>query len=705
MPRSSKNKTQKKNILFRSRLVFVLILIFSLSIVFKAAYIQIIEGPKWRRLAKNINIKHRPVKAVRGSIYSEDHSLLATSIPFYKVVMDPCIIDKSTFNNHIKDLSIKLAKCFKDKSPQDYESYIRCARKNKKRYIPLSRQKVNYNTRKKMLLWPLFNKGRYKGGVFFEKEERRYRPFKSLAARSVGHINSNGKGSGLEYTYDKYLRGRDGIALFQKTTGGWKKLGYSPELRPQDGYDIETTIDIHTQDIAENALKKSLVENDADYGCSLVIEVHTGEIKAIVNLSKIRDGVYIEDYNYAIGLQRDPGSTFKIVSMMALFEETNLKLTDTIDTGNGEYVFFDKTMRDVRRGGFGIITIQKVIEESSMIGVAKLVQNAFGHNPYRYIQYLDRMGFTSTLGFHILGEAQPIIKTPDQKNWSGVTLPWMSTGYEIEVTPLQILTFFNAIANNGKMIKPIIIKNIKNRNTQKTIKSFTTSVINRQICSIQTLKKIKTMLEGVVERGSARRIRKGIYKIAGKSGTAKIVEKGKYAKKYYVSFVGYFPIENPKYSCIVAVSNPKKFKQYGSNLAAPILRQIADKLAIYDRDAQKKQTNSFFESRKDIKVFPKIIGGQKRSLIYLCKNLNVGFDKKIPDGEYLRTKVINNKLIWVNNTMYTKQIPYVVGFTLKDATFTLERYGVKFHVIGSGNRIKKQSVAEGNPRYIIIETE
>ncbi len=686
----------KKTILLRSRIGFIVLLFFSIAIILKAAYIQILQGNKWRSLAKSLTIEYKSIKATRGNIYSSDNSLLATSLPSYKVVIDPYVSDEKVFNKEIKKLCKKLSLHFKDKTAIEYEDIIRKARKKKKRYLTINRKRINYNDKKKMMKWPLFNLGKYRGGIIFEKEEKRYLPLKSLASRTIGHVNKNGKGAGLEYTNNDLLTGKDGEALFQKVSGGWKIMKTSSELKPINGYDIETTLDIFIQDVAENSLKKALIENDADYGCAIIMKVKTGEIKAIVNLSKIKEGIYKEIYNYAFGMQRDPGSTFKIVSALALFEETDLQLTDTIDTGDGKHKFFDKIMRDYKAGGFGIITVQEVIENSSMIGIAKLVENAFGHNPYKYIKYLDRMGFTSTLGFHILGEAQPIIKTPKQKSWSGVTLPWMSTGYEVEVTPLQILTFYNAIANDGKMIKPIILKRIKS--ADRTIESFKTSILNRRIASIASLEKVKILLKGVVERGSARNIRKGIYKIAGKSGTAKRIEKGKYTKTYYVSFAGYFPADNPKYSCMVAISNPKKNRQYGGDLAAPIVRQIADKLAIIDKEFQIKITKKIFESNLDNISYPRIRGGFKKDLIYLCNKLNIKYKKELPKEDWIRTKILEDKsLAWVSNLKTHKsQTPNVIGLTLKDGLFLLEKNGLRINIKGKGNRIKEQSLLPGS---------
>ncbi|MCP3660769.1 MAG: transpeptidase family protein [Bacteroidetes bacterium] len=685
----------KKIILIRFRIWFLIILFFSLAIIAKVSYIQIIQGNKWRSIAKTLTLEYRPIKATRGNIYSFDNSLLATSLPFYKVALDPCVAEKEIFEREIKNLSKKLSTHFKDRSTNSYEDLIRKARNNKKRYITINKKKINYNERKQMLNWPLFNLGKYKGGAIFEKEEKRYLPLKSLASRTIGHINKNGKGAGLEYTYNDLLKGKDGEGLYQKISGSWKKIKSSSELKPIHGYDIETTIDIYTQDIVENALKKAVIENNADYGCAIVMEVKTGEIKAIVNLSKIREGIYKEIYNYAIGRQRDPGSTFKIVSALALFEETDLQLTDTVDTGDGKHVFFDKTMRDYKSGGFGVITVQEAIEVSSMIGIAKLVENAFGHNPYNYIKYLDKLGFTSVLGFQIIGEAQPIIKTPKQKTWSGITLPWMSTGYEVEVTPLQILTFFNAIANDGKMVKPILLKTMKSANN--TVKSYKSIILNRKIASDNTLQKLKTLLEGVVERGSARRIKKGAYKIAGKSGTAQRIEKKGYTKTYYVSFAGYFPAENPKYSCIVAISNPKGYKQYGGDLAAPIVREIADRLAIKDQNLQVELTKKSFDKNIDIISYPRIRGGFKDDIIYLCNQFDIKYDKKLPENKLIRTKIQEDKsLSWIANLKtYKNQVPSVQGLTLKDGIYLLEKVGISINIIGKGNRIKSQSIIPG----------
>ncbi len=688
----------EKIIIIRSRIIFLMILIFGIIIVLKLAHIQIIQGNKWRKRAAALNLEYRPIKAIRGNIYSNDNDLLATSLPYYKVAIDPSVIDKNTFDENIEALSIKLSNYFQDKTPAYYKETIEKAREIKRRYLILNKKKIDHNDKKEMSKWPIFNKGRNRGGVIFEKIEIRLKPFKNLASRTIGHVNENNKGAGLEFTYNKHLEGKDGEALFQKTIGGWKMIQSTSEMKPTDGYDIETTIDTNIQDISQKCLKDALIESDADYGCVLIMEVKTGEIKAMVNLTRVDEGKYYETYNYTIGKQRDPGSTFKIISMMALLDKTNLKLTDEIDTGEGIYKYYDKEIRDWthRKGGFGVLSVQDIIEWSSNIGIALLVENSFGHNPYVFVDYIHNLGITKPLGFQMLGEAKPVIKNPKDKSWSGLTLAWMSHGYEIEFAPIHILTLYNAIANNGKMIKPIIVKKIKSRN--QTIKTYQTSTVKRKICSDNTLKKIKFLLEGVVSRGAAKGIKKGIYSIAGKSGTAQRHYGGKYTNSWYVSFVGYFPTENPKYSCIVAVDNPKREKQYGSVMAAPILRKIADKIAIRDLDFYKKIENKHTENENIKNVsLPRIRGGFKNDLIYLCKKLNI-YSKNPPENsEWLRTKVDDeNNLSWIPNLKVSKnQIPSIIGLTIKDAIYLLEKNGINFELEGKGNRISNQSLLPG----------
>ncbi len=684
----------KRDIVLRSRIAFVAILIFSCAIVYKIAKIQVIESSKWKKMADQKIFDYKVVKATRGNIYSDNGSLLATSLPFYRLAMDPTVANDELFRAGIDSLAHLLSKHFKDKSANEYYRKINDARRSHKEYLILNRTMINFQTKKMMSEWPIIREGKYKGGVIFEKNEKRFKPFSFLAMRTIGFINENNSGAGLEYSYNNYLAGRDGKALFQKMTGGnWKPIHNKNEIAPEQGVDIQTTIDINIQDVAEASLFKHLKMHNADYGCVVLMEVATGEIKAIANLGKISEGEYAENYNYAIASQglTDPGSTFKLASMIALFEDSKLKVTDSIDCEHGRYAYFDRIMTDSKEGGYGNLSVQEVFEKSSNIGLSKLVYKQFSTNPQRYVDYIRGMGLSEPLGLQMNGEAKPYIKSPSSKTWSGVTLPWMSIGYELKLAPIHTLAFYNSIANNGKMIKPIIVKEVKV--ADRIIEKYSTEVIKERICSDETLDKVRLMLEGVVEHGTAKNINNAIYKIAGKTGTARKIKEGIYVKSYYTSFVGYFPADKPKYSCIVVIDNPKGFQQYGSDVAAPVFKEIADKL--YAVDLELHEATSPMVAKDDM-AFPLIRSGYFNDLTYLCNELGIAnHTYSGSDEEWVFASLSNNAVMWHSKKVKEQVVPDVTGMTLKDALYILENSGLKVSIRGAG-RVQTQSMSPGS---------
>src|SRR5690554_4270114 len=438
--------------------------LFAGAIFYRITQVQFVEGDKWREMSDNINLQYRVVNATRGNIYSSDGSLLATSLPFYRVVLDPSIAKSEVYKSGLDSLANLLSGFYKDKSAAAYKRMINDARLNGKQYLMVNRRQIGYQEKLRMMSWPIFREGRMGGGVIFEKIDRRYRPFKSLAGRTVGFLNENDYGVGLEYSFNEELQGRNGEALFQKIAGGsWKPLHDAHDIRPEDGYDVVTTLDVNIQDVAESALLRQLLNKKAEFGCVIVMEVATGHIKAITNLQRNKAGNhYGEYYNYAVGEQglTEPGSTFKLLSVLALLEEGPLSLEDSIDTGSGTYAFYDRIMRDVKHGGHGRITVREAFEKSSNVGISRLVNEQFGVKPSKFMEYIHKTGLDKPLGFQIKGEGTPYFKQPGDRNWYGTTLPWMSIGYELKVTPLQTLTLYNAVANNGKMVKPMIVKSI-----------------------------------------------------------------------------------------------------------------------------------------------------------------------------------------------------------------------------------------------------
>jgi cell division protein FtsI (penicillin-binding protein 3) len=677
----------KKEILLRVKIAFMIVIIISLGIVYSIFDLQFSEGDYWKSKSENINFKYDKIKASRGNILSDDGSILATSLPFYKVAFDPSIPNKVLLEKDLDSLSLLLSSFFNDKSKNEYKNNILNARKNKRRYLLLNKRKIGYQEKKILSRWPIFREGRLNGGIIFEKMDERYRPYSKLGYRTIGSVDENNKGTvGIEYSFNSYLNGKDGEILTQKIAGNyWRPLYDGNEIQPKNGYDIVTTINVNLQDIAESALLKGLKINDADYGSVILMEVETGDIKAISNFSKNKSGYYTENYNYAIQGMHEPGSTFKLASVLAYLEETDMSIYDSVDTGEGEYKFYSELMKDHKPGGYGKITLKEVFEKSSNIGVAKIVDETFNRTPQVFLDYLKKFGFNNNFDFQIFGSSIPQIKNSKDSTWSKVSLPWIAHGYELMLTPLHTLSFYNAVANNGKYVQPRIVRNVKSAN--RLIKKFD-NLNTKKIAGINSINTVKKLLEGVVENGTADNIKHSNYKISGKTGTAKKVVNGRYANRYYTSFAGFFPSENPKYSCIVVIDNPKKYRIYGSDVAAPVFKEIADKIFISDEkyfQEIKKEDFNF--------TFPQIRAGYKEDLIYLSNNLSLSNHSK-SDGEWVRTKLIDNSIYWEPINSKIHLVPNVVGMTLKDAIYILESRGLNVAFSGKG-RVRKQNISPG----------
>jgi len=643
-------------------------------------------------MADEIGLQYRKIKATRGNIYSDNGSLLLTSLPFYRLSFDPTVASDEIFDNEIDSLAILLSRFFQDKRSSDYKRMIESARLKNREYIVLNRKEITYQNKKDMSEWPVFKYGRMKGGIIFEKIDKRFYPFSYLGYRTIGYINQNNEGAGLEYSFNRYLGGKDGEALFRKVAGGrWRQVYDGTEARPEDGMDILTTIDVNLQDVAQSALLRALEEHEADNGCVVVMEVKTGEIKALANLSRTSTGKYAERYNYAVGSQglTEPGSTFKLASMIALLEETDISLEDSIETGEGEFRYYDRVMPDHKPGGFGTITVKDAFAKSSNIGISKLVYNHFNKRPQRFIDHLKSMGLGKPIGFQMVGEGHPYLKDTTDNTWSGVSLPWISIGHELTMTPLQTLTFYNAIANDGLMIQPIIVKaTLKAGNRKQTFKP---AVLNKKICSEKTLDKVKLLLRAVVTEGTATNIKHSHYPIAGKTGTSQKLINGRYTRKYYTSFVGYFPADKPKYSCIAVIDNPKGFRQYGSDVAAPVFKEIADNIYARDLELHLPMPDQFYVNNN---VFPVIRGGNLNDLQLICNYLGVSNHVK-NESEWVRTKTIGSAVQWVSNEKRPNLVPNVEGLTLRDAIFLLENEGLKVYYTGKG-RVAQQSQMPGS---------
>ncbi|WKZ60546.1 MAG: penicillin-binding protein [Cyclobacteriaceae bacterium] len=678
----------KKSILLRVRVAFLFVLLFAIAVVVKINHIQMVQGEKWVTMGEQISFDYKKVKATRGNIYSDNGSLLATSLPFYKVAFDATLPNEKIFDAGVDSLARKLSAFYKDKPYLEYKRMLIDARKAGKQYIIINRKQIGYQDKKMMAEWPIFREWRLRGGVIFEKVDVRYRPFANLSRRTIGFVNENEKGAGLEYSFNDQLSGQDGYAYYQKIAGGvWKPVFDRENIKATNGLDLQTTIDINLQDVAETALHKAMRQHNADDGLVVVMEVKTGAVKAIANLSSDGNGNFYEKFNFAAGGLFEPGSTFKLITMMALLEDSNIELTDSIDTGNGEHMFYKNRVRDHEEGGLGKITIREAFEHSSNVAMAKLADKNFGTRPQKFMDHVERLKLHQPLGIQISGEPQPKFKWPGQKGWSGISLPWMAYGYGIEITPLHTLTMYNAVANNGKMIKPVFVESVKRADSEK--ENFSTDVIVNKICSGKTLNKLKMMLEGVVENGTAKGIRGTHYRIAGKTGTAQILENGRYTKKYITSFVGYFPAHEPKYSAIVLIKNPRGWHQYGSNVAAPVFKEIADNIYSRDINLHLAMEKKYVEPG----IFPVIRAGNQEELTMLCNELGIS-NHSSSEEDWVRTSIKGNSINWRKNTIGQGIVPDVQGMTFRDALYLLEQSGLTVIYEGKG-RVVSQSLTAG----------
>jgi cell division protein FtsI (penicillin-binding protein 3) len=679
--------------------IYLAALLFALVIIARILDIQFIKGDELRQKAEELTMKYESIEPNRGDIYSNDGKrLLSTSVPFYEIRMDLLsdALEEQVFTKGIDSLAYCLANMFRDKSASQYKKELITARSRGQRYHLVNRQ-VSHQQLQEMKKFPIFRYGRYKGGFIVIQKNRRIHPHQMLAARTIGYLNEGETGTvvGIEGAYDHYLRGVTGVRLMQKTAGNiWIPVSDKNEVEPKDGYDVITTIDIDLQDVAENALLDQLKTHQAHHGCAILMEVNTGEVKAIVNLQRDGQGNYSETYNYAIAESVEPGSTFKLISLIAALEDGYIELDDTVDTGQGSVRYYDKVVRDTKEGGYGRISMQNAFEVSSNVGISKIIYTHYKGHEVEFVDRLYRMHLNEPLGIEIKGEGIPHIQYPGDEYWSGISLPMMSYGYEVRLTPLQVLTFYNAIANNGTMVKPIFVKRVSSYG--KIIKTFPTKVIDPSICSKETLKKAKIMLEGVVERGTAMNLRNETYKIAGKTGTAQIANE-KYGYKvnsqvsYLASFVGYFPADDPKYSCIVVVNSPSSIVYYGNLVAGPVFREIANK--VY---ATSLNMHEAVNHKKDtLAEIPYSKHGDRNELNIALAYLDVPSTPEDVESNWVAT-ISKDDHININDLRFSGGLmPNVKEMGLKDALYLLESKGLVVEVRGKG-KVLEQSIQPGS---------
>lgn len=700
---SNTKSNTRKAILFRTIVVFSGMIVFALFVGYSLVKIQFVEGAKWRALADSLSTKVFSIEAVRGNIFDCKGNLLATSLPIYDVRIDaqsPAFMDEELFLSNIDSLSFGLAEIFKDKPARFYKDLLVRTKKAGNRYF-LFKRKISYNQLQAMRKLPLFRLGKYKGGMMVNERTRREKPFGMLAERTIGFKQEEGAVRvGLEGYFDKQLGGKSGKRVMQRIAGGtYVPIDDELMIDAQQGKDIVTTIDINLQDVAEQALYANLIENDADYGTTILMEVATGEIKAIANLTRVTEGVYQEKYNYAVGESVEPGSTFKLISALALLADGYMTPKDKVDTEGGQMRFCNLTMKDSHLGS-GVISFQEAFEQSSNVAFAKLMQKHYSKNPEQLYNHYKNLGITEKLDFQLAGVGKPVVKGPNSKSWSCTSLPYMAIGYELMLTPLQILTVYNTIANNGVFVKPILVKRIEQAG--KVIQDFPSEVLNPSVCSSEVAKQLQAMMEGVVLRGTASSLRSNFYSYAGKTGTAVIANKGRGyleggGKSYRASFCGYFPAENPKYSCVVLISRPRKENYYASKVALPVFKEIADKVyaSALNLHRELKFTHKVFSSD-----LPQIALADKNDVKQVLDQVKLSShfhqDSIHPDETEWINGVVQDQSIALEPTLVSGSVmPDVRGMGARDAMYLLEKKGVKVELKGFG-RVRRQSVLPGS---------
>ncbi|WP_120199584.1 penicillin-binding protein [Ichthyenterobacterium magnum] len=634
--------------------------VFALAVVFKLCSIQFIQGDQYRDLADKSATKNVVIPANRGNVYSANGNLLATSIPKYDIRIDALTPSNARFEKYLKPLSDSLSK-YTGKPSSYYQKGIRKARANKNRYYLLVRD-IGYSDYLRVRDFPMLNLGAFKGGLIVEQTTKREHPMGAIAQRSIGYErfdeDGNATRAGIDGAFGaKYLRGDDGERLKQKIgKGQWKPVYDSNQKEPKDGYDVFTTIDVNIQDIVHHSLLGQLEHYEAEHGCAIIMDVKTGEVKAISNLAKTKDGHYYEKRNYAVWESHEPGSTFKVMALMVALEDKVIDTSTVVDTKKGVKRFYGRNIYDSHHGGYGEISAARALEVSSNIGLATLIDEHYSKQPKKFINRIKSWNLHEPLGVSIMGEGKPDIPEPGDKKWSKNALPSMAYGYNLSLTPLQTLTFYNAIANGGEMVKPRFIKAVKE--FDKNIETFDKEVINQKICSNKTLNEIQEILKNVVVRGTGKKLYSKNFSMAGKTGTAQTeywMKDWKENKRYISSFAGYFPAENPKYSCIVVIHKPSiKKGYYGADVTGPVFKRIAQK--IYTETPLVDEVNV------------------------------IDFKNSIVDNDF--------ETYYDVAQTYKTIMPNVVGMPAMDALALLENMGLKVKMDGAGV-VKNQSVNKG----------
>ncbi len=686
--------TKKNELLIRVYVVMLIFIIAAVVIMWRAFTVSVIQGDQWREKAGKY-VKLLPVESERGSIFSHEGSLLATSVQFFEIRFDPAASSQKNFDKHIKDLCAMLEKYADfDRSKYQWESYLTSKRNgwfNKRekgsRNIMLAK-KVDHDLYKKFKSFPLLELGANGGGLIINRISKREKPFKSLASRTIGLDRDNSDKVGLEGYYDDYLKGSVSDQLMKRLSGVWVPANDLSDIDDKKGDDIVTTLDVRMQDIMHTELGKAMQTYRADEGCAVLMEVATGKIRAITNFSQ-EDGYYREVYNHAIGKSTEPGSTFKLASVMALLESGAAKSTTLVDLNGGKQKFHDQWMKDSSPHGRRLESLETAFSISSNVGIAKLTDERFGTKSKAkdYIAYLEEFGLRNKTGIALTGEPAPYIKDPEKNNdiWYGTTIPWMAHGYELRLTPLQILNLYNAVANDGALMKPMLVTEILR--DDKVLQEFKPEVLNDQIASASTINAVQKMLENVVLEGTAKNIKTDKYNFAGKTGTSTVNYNSEKKKKYTASFAGYFPAEKPKYSMIVVIYDPHQ-EYYGSKVAAPVFRAIADRCFALETDLQKTIAES-----DDTEILQEKQSGYANDFETVLAYVDVDYQKRT-NKPWVNIHPTLNKMAIEDKQIRPQVVPDVIGMGVRDAVYVLENLGLHVDLIGKG-KVETQSILPG----------
>ncbi len=689
----------RNELLIRVYLVFFAFVLLAMIIISKVVKTALVEGEKWKAEGGK-NIKLIDIEGERGNIYSEHGNLLATSLPYFDIKVDLLTSSDANFNKHILDLSLKLSQHF-GSSPQHWENLLSKTRRDGKRgknsnarYFSLL-NKVTKEQLELLKTFPLFNLGRYKGGLLPERKTMRERPFKNLAERTIGKNRVNATNVGLEGSFNGVLKGGLEQRLMRRLPGDiWLPVQGPSEVVQDRGSDIVTTLDMHIQDIAHDELEQVLHANKAAKGVAIVMDVKTGGIKALVNLRANGKGAYVESYNDAVGTLSEPGSTFKLISSMVMMESGKVDLDTKVSMYGGKKKFYNLTMHDSEHHGTRSGTFKEAFAMSSNVGMGDTAFKIFGKNRdgwKAFYQGLKDLGVTTKTQIEINGERSPFVKDPserkkdDPNNWSGTTVPWMAHGYELQMSPLQVLNIYNAVANDGKLMKPYLVTEMSKPDGENI--KIRPQVLKQSIASPSTIMKAQELLKAVAESGTARGLKVDGLSFAGKTGTTRLEYwKESERKKYNASFAGYFPAENPKYSMIVVVYDPEGRDYYGARVAGPVFKNVMKRLSGYERRQEPRDVE---EERKVVYAHYGHKASYKKVLDYM------GYPYKSKGrGNWVEMESGDKKIMLNNKRISKSEVPDVRGKGLRDAVYILEALGMGVEVEGFG-KVYKQSQKPG----------